>query len=336
MHEQLHEQFKDKVILITGGTGSIGSKLTEMFLKCQPRQVRILSRNEGRQYEFLEHLQHPKNLRILIGDIRDRERIEYAFRDVDIVLHAAAMKQVPLCEYNPFEVVKTNIIGSQNIIDAAFTNNVKKVIAISTDKAVHPTNVMGVSKLMMEKMFINANWSSGQALTRFACVRFGNVAWAHGSVLPLWKKQAEERGFINVTNPDMTRFMMSVEQATRFVLRAIELIQVGEIFVPKMPSIRVGDLAKLFLEKYYANKNITVTINGGRAGDKMHEELVDDSDRVSDVFEDKDMYIFAPRFFELYGYQYEVPEYAGFKKVHDIGHYSSREHVDLEKIRTII
>ena len=332
----MHEQFKDKVVLITGGTGSIGSKLTELLLAYQPRQVRILSRSEGRQSEFLERLKHPKNLRILIGDIRDRDRIDYAFRGVDIVLHAAAMKQVPLCEYNPFEAIKTNIIGSQNVIDAAFNNQVKKVIAISTDKAVYPTNVMGVSKLMMEKMFINANWSSGKELTRFACVRFGNVAWADGSVLPLWKKQAEERGSINVTNPEMTRFMMSIEQATRLVLRAVELSQLGEIFVLKMPSVSIGDLAKLFLEKHYANKDIKISVNGSRAGDKMHEELVDDNDRASYIFEDKDMYIFIPRFLELYGHQYEAPGYPGFSQITDVGHYTSREHIDLEKIRAII
>ena len=155
----MNQEFKDKVILITGGTGTIGSELVEQLLAFHPKQIRILSREEGKQYELLERLKSPKNLRLLIGDIRDRDRIEYAFKEVDIVLHAAAMKQVPLCEYNPFEAVKTNIIGSQNLIDASIKNQVKKVIAISTDKAVYPTNVMGTSKLMMEKMFINANWT---------------------------------------------------------------------------------------------------------------------------------------------------------------------------------
>lgn len=332
----MHEQFKDKVILITGGTGSIGSELVAQILAYEPRQVRILSRGEGKQYELLERLKYPKNLRLLIGDIRDRERIDYAFKDVDIVLHAAAMKQVPFCEYNPFEAIKTNIIGSQNVIDAAFENHVKKVIAISTDKAVHPASVMGVSKLMMEKMFINANWSSGKEPTRFACVRFGNVAWAQGSVLPLWKKQAEKQGSINVTNPAMTRFMMSAEQAVSLVLKAVKLMQLGEIFVLKMPSISVGDLAKIFLEKHYTNKDIKITVSGNRMGDKMHEELVDDKDRVNHIFEDKDMYIFVPLFLELYGHQYEAPDYPGFSKIPDIGRYSSSEHINLEKIRAII
>ena len=332
----MREQFKEKVILVTGGTGTIGSELAKQLLSCEPRQVRILSREEGKQYELLQRLNHPKNLRLLIGDIRDRDRIDNAFKGVDIVLHAAAMKQVPLCEYNTFEAIKTNIIGSQNVIDVSIKNQVRKVIAISTDKAVYPTNVMGVSKLMMEKMFTNANWSPGKALTRFACVRFGNVSWAHGSVLPLWKKQAEEQGSINVTNPDMTRFMMSIEQAVSLVLKAVELTQWGEVFVLKMPSISIGDLAKLFLEKHYANKNIHIAINGNRVGDKMHEELVDDNDGASYIFEDKDMYIFVSRFLELYDHQYEAPEYLGFSKVPDIGRYSSNERIDLEKIRAII
>jgi len=332
----MYEQFKDKVILITGGTGTIGSELVAQLLACEPRQVRILSREEGKQYELLERMKYSKNLRLLIGDIRDRDRIDYAFKGVDIVLHVAAMKQVPLCEYNPFEAVKTNIIGSQNVIDASLKNQVRKAIAISTDKAVYPMNVMGTSKLMMEKMFLNANWCSGKVVTKFSCVRFGNVAWARGSVLPIWKKQAQEQGSINVTNPDMTRFMMSIDQAVRLVLRAVELMQWGEIFVFKMPSISIGDLAELFLEKRCANKNIKITVNGNRVGDKMHEELVDDNDRAGYILEDKDMYIFVPRLLELYDQHRALPDYPGFSKMHDINRYSSSEHIDLEKIREII
>ncbi|OJI07370.1 hypothetical protein BK004_01405 [bacterium CG10_46_32] len=332
----MHEQFKDKVILITGGTGTIGSELVQQLLKCHPKQVRILSREEGKQYELLERLKYPKNLRLLIGDIRDRDRIDYAFKDVDIVLHTAAMKQVPLCEYNPAEAVKTNIVGSQNVIDASLKNQVEKVIAISTDKAVYPTNVMGTSKLMMEKMFINANWTSGKAVTKFACVRFGNVAWARGSVLPLWKKQAENESRINITNPNMTRFMMSIEQAVNLVLKAVELVQVGEIFVLKMSSITIGELGNMFTAKYYPDKKIAISVSGDRVGDKMHEELVDDNDRTSYILEDKDMYIFVPRFLELYGVEQDVPQYAGFTKIDTIGRYSSDEHINSEKIKSIV
>jgi len=332
----MNQEFKDKVILITGGTGTIGSELVEQLLAFHPKQIRILSREEGKQYELLERLKSPKNLRLLIGDIRDRDRIEYAFKEVDIVLHAAAMKQVPLCEYNPFEAVKTNIIGSQNLIDASIKNQVKKVIAISTDKAVYPTNVMGTSKLMMEKMFINANWTSGKSITRFACVRFGNVAWARGSVLPLWKKQADSGEKITVTNPGMTRFMMSIKQASYLVLRAVELAQSGEIFVFKMPAISIGELSKIFINKHYNGKNIGIKISGDRVGEKMHEELIDDNDKVNYMLEDDNMYIFVPRFLELYGFKHELPNYAGFKKIEKLNRYSSDEHIDQEKIKDIV
>jgi len=332
----MEDQFKGKVVLVTGGTGSIGSKLVEHILTFNPRQVRVLSRDEGRQYELLERLRYPENLRLLIGDIRERERLEYAFKGVDIILHAAAMKQVPLCEYNPFEAVKTNILGSQNVIDAAIKNNVKKVIAISTDKAVYPANVMGASKLMMEKLFINANWTGGKSTTKFSCVRFGNVTWARGSVLPTWKQQIEKEGSINVTNPDMTRFMMSIDQAVRLVLKAVDLIQIGEVFVLKMPSVAIGDLATMFIKKYHPNSAVKINNTGGRAGDRMHEELVDDNDRSGFIFENNEMYIFVPNFLELTGFMYELPSYLGFAQISELGIVSSDKHIDPEKINNII
>jgi len=305
-------------------------------LSYNPRQVRVLSRDEGRQYELLEKMRYPQNLRLLIGDIRDRDRIMYAFKDVDIVLHAAAMKQVPLCEYNPSEAVKTNILGSQNVIEAALKNNVKKVIAISTDKAVYPANVMGVSKLMMEKMFINANWTSGKSDTTFSCVRFGNVTWARGSVLPNWKKQAETEGSINVTNGEMTRFMMSIEQAVRLVLKAVDLTQLGEVFVLKMPSTTINDLAKMFIEKYYPHNNIRINHTGARAGDRMHEELVDDADRIGYIMENDEMYAFVPNFLEITGFMHELPRYPGFTQIPSLNRYTSDKHLNPEKIKNII
>src|SRR3989344_5708608 len=190
--------FKNKTILVTGGTGSIGSGIVRQLLDRQPKQVRVLSRNETRQYELLESLDYPNNLRMFIGDMRDRERMQLAFRGVDIVFHAAALKHVPFCEYNPSEAMKTNIIGSHNIIDAALHAGVKKVVAISTDKVANPFNVLGASKLMMEKLFINSNFFLANKI-KMACVRFGNVAWASGSVLPMWKNQAEAKEVISVT-----------------------------------------------------------------------------------------------------------------------------------------
>lgn len=332
----MYDQFKGKTILVTGGTGSIGSELVRQILRYEPRQVRVLSRDEGRQAQLLEWLKYPQNLRLLLGDIRDRERIEYAFKEVDIVLHAAALKHVPLCEYNPFEAIKTNVFGSQNVIDMALKTQVKKVIAISTDKAVFPSSVMGVSKLLMEKMFLNANWYSGKSAAKFSCVRFGNVAWARGSVLPIWKKQAEERGEISITNEKMTRFMMSIEQAVGLVLKAVELVQGGDTFILKMPSINIGDLAKIFLEKHCPNRNIKINIIGNRSGDKIYEELVDNHDREGYMLESEGMYIFVPNYLELYHNQLAPRSYPGFLPIQSIDNYSSEDHIDAEKIRDII
>src|SRR3989338_8628189 len=195
MDDNSINEFKDKVILVTGGTGSIGSELVRQLLKYKPKQVRVLSRNETRQYELLESLSYPSNIRMLIGDIRDRERLQLAFSGVDVVFHAAALKHVPFCEYNPSEAMKTNIVGSHNVIDAALHSGVQKVVAISTDKVANPFNVLGASKLMMEKLFINSNFILGDGI-KFSCVRFGNVSWSDGSVLPLWRSQIERKGTI--------------------------------------------------------------------------------------------------------------------------------------------
>jgi UDP-N-acetylglucosamine 4,6-dehydratase/5-epimerase len=331
------KQFKDKVILITGGTGAIGSELVKQLSACEPKQLRVLSRNESRQFELQERLKYPKNLRLLIGDIRDYKSIESAFKKVDIVLHVAAMKQIPYCEYNPLEAIKTNILGSQNVLEACINNKVPNMVAISTDKAVFPSNIMGTSKLMMEKMFLNANWSSGKIVTKFSCARFGNVAWTGGSVLPTWKKQVEETGSVSVTDPSMTRFMMSIEQAVSFVLKATELTRLGEIFVYKMPAISVGELAKIFIEKHYPKKNVQIKITGHRTGDNLHEELIDSNDRASYIFEDKDMYIFTPRFLELDRDNHkEIKNYPGFKQVSSVSRYSSFNCIDPEKIRAIV
>lgn len=265
--------FKNKIVVVTGGTGTIGSELVAQLLQYSPKQIRVFSRDETKQYDLLEKLNYPKNLRMLIGDIRDKERLELAFAEADIVIHAAAMKHVPFCEYNPFEVVKTNIVGSQNVINAALKNNVKKVVAISTDKAANPTNIMGTSKLMMEKLFINANDYQNLAPTIFSCVRFGNVSWARGSVLPLWKNQIKKDKTINVTDKEMTRFLMSIKEAGRLVLEAVRSSKAGEIFIFKMPSVKVIDLANFFIKKYYPNENIKIKVIGMRPGEKLHEIL---------------------------------------------------------------
>src|SRR3989338_7377263 len=221
--------FKNKTILVTGGTGSIGSGIVRQLLDRQPKQVRVLSRNETRQYELLELLDYPNNLRMFIGDIRDRERMQLAFRGVDIVFHAAALKHVPFCEYNPSEAMKTNIIGSHNIIEAALHSGVQKIIAISTDKVANPMNVLGVSKLMMEQLMINSNFFLTGKI-KLACVRFGNVAWSSGSVLPMWKNQAETHRHIKMTNKNATRFLMTINQAIKLTIKAAQLCHGGGVF----------------------------------------------------------------------------------------------------------
>jgi len=333
----MQSEFKDKIILVTGGTGTIGSQLVEHILAYEPKQIRVLSRDESKQYSLLERFNYPNNLRMLVGDIRDKERLDFAFRGVDIVFHAAALKHVPLCEYNPFEAVKTNIDGSQNVIDAALKNRTSKVIAISTDKVVNPVGVMGVSKLMMEKLFINANYYKGDAITKFSCVRFGNVAWSRGSVLNLWKEQADKEGVIKVTSDRMTRFMMSRNEAVDLVSEATRLMDGGEIFVFKMPSINMMDFARLFINKYYAGQNIRIDIIGNRGGEKLHEELLGNSEEDVQILENNKMLIITPRIY-MYGMpKREVQnDYEGFREVTRRENYSSEHNINIEKIVNIL
>lgn len=326
--------FKDKIILVTGGTGSIGSEIVRQLLGYRPKQVRVLSRNETRQYEMLEALGYPDNLRMFIGDIRDRERVQLAFRNVNIVFHAAALKHVPFCEYNPSEAMKTNIIGSHNIIEAALHAGVKNVIAISTDKVANPFNVLGASKLMMEKLFINSNFIIGDGI-KFSCVRFGNVSWSDGSVLPLWKKQAERQGAINVMNGQTTRFFMSIQQAVDLTLQAAKLSQGADIFVLKMPAISLADLSKLFIEKYYPQAAIKIKEMAPRHGDKLHEDLIGSSDWNREIWGNKDMFILLPAT-TIYNQIDKPRKYLGFKKLTGVSRYSSQDNIDVKAVARII
>lgn len=330
-------EFKNKVILVTGGTGSVGSELVSQLLKYKPKQVRVFSRNESRQYYLLEKLDHPKNVRALIGDIRDKDRLNFAMKGVDIVFHAAALKHVQFCEYNPYEAVKTNIIGSQNVIDTALQNNVKKVIAISTDKAANPHNVMGISKLMMEKLIINTNHFTPKNGTKFSCVRFGNVSWSDGSVLPLWKNQAERKGVINLMNKDMTRFFMSTEQAVKLIFKAAELTKGGEVFILKMPSIKIADLAKLFIKKHFPEKNIKINEVGNRWGEKIHEDLLGGSDSAKKIMANSTMFILVPNAdVDRYNFKQNVFNYKGFKQIYNKDNYSSERNLKPDEISKII
>jgi UDP-N-acetylglucosamine 4,6-dehydratase (inverting) len=259
--------FDGKTILITGGTGSFGQKFTEILLsEHKPKSVRIYSRGELLQMEMRNRFDDSR-LRFLIGDVRDRVRLFRAVSGVDIIVHAAALKHVPACEYNPIEAVRTNIDGAANVIDAAIDNSVEKIMAISTDKAVHPVNLYGATKMVSEKLFIQGNAYTGKKKTRFSCVRYGNVIGSRGSVIPIFKEQAKT-GTITITDDRMTRFWITLEQGVRFAMDGIERMRGGEIFVPKIPSAKVIDVANALAPN--AEKKIT----GIRPGEKLHEVLL--------------------------------------------------------------
>jgi len=258
----------NKAILVTGGTGSFGKKFTEIVLKeHSPKVVRIFSRGELKQQKMRQQFNNDEKLRFFIGDVRDKDRLHRAMNGVDIVINAAALKQVPACEYNPIEAVRTNIDGVVNVIDAAIDNEVEKVITISTDKAVHPVNLYGATKLVAEKLFIQANAYAGERKTKFSCVRYGNVIGSRGSIVPLFLEQ-RKNGRITITDERMTRFWITLEQGVRFVIDCIGRMKGGEVFIPKIPSMKVIDLADTIAPE--AKKEII----GIRPGEKINEILL--------------------------------------------------------------
>ncbi len=281
-------EWSEKTILLTGGTGTLGQKFTEVMLrKHKPRVIRIFSRDELKQYEMEKRFNSDRRLRFFIGDVRDKSRMERAMVGVDIVIHAAALKQVPLCEYNPFEAVKTNILGAQNIIDCAIDHNVEKVMAISSESAVNPVNVYGATKMCMEKLFVSANSYIGdESKTRMSCVRYGNVSGSRGSVIPLFQKQ-KASGIIGITDKGMTRFWISLEKGVEFVIKTISMMQGGEIFVPRIPSVRILDLAEL------VGEGCRIKEIGIRPGEKMHECLLTE-DEARHSIEMGDFFIIEP------------------------------------------
>lgn len=283
---------KGKKILITGGTGSIGSKIVEKLLNYDPAVVRVFSRDEYKQFKLFHHLNNEK-LRFLVGDVRDKQRLMRAMEGVDIVFHAAALKHVPSCEYNPYEAVLTNVLGTQNVVDAALEHNIESLLLISTDKVVSPSNVMGSTKLLAERLLTSGYLLKGkERKTKFAVVRFGNVLYSRGSVLELWKQQLEKHNVVSVTDPEMTRFFMSIGQAVDLCFKALERSQRNEIFVLKMPALRLHDLAEVFIEKY-GNENSKLNIIGRRPGEKRHEELLN-SVEAENAYETDDMFIIIP------------------------------------------
>ena len=282
-----HMDWSKQVVLVTGGSGSFGKKFIEIMLKeYQPAKLIVFSRDELKQHEMrAAGFDHP-NLRYFIGDIRDLPRLRRAFDGVDIVVHTAALKQVPACEYNPMEAVKTNILGTSNVIDAALDAGVKKVLALSTDKAVNPVNLYGATKLAAEKLVVQSNAYAGDKVTRLSCTRYGNVVGSRGSVVPVFLKQ-RNNGKLTITDERMTRFWISLEQGARFVIRCIEQMHGGEVFVPKIPSMSIMDLAKAVAPQSQ------IDITGIRPGEKLHEVLISEDEARNSVELD-DMFVVQP------------------------------------------
>ncbi len=277
----------EQVVLVTGGTGSFGKKFVEIMLRdYQPRKLVIFSRDELKQHDMrTSGFNHPR-LRYFIGDVRDQSRLERAFAGVTVVIHAAALKQVPACEYNPFEAIQTNIMGGRNVIDAAINQGVRRIFALSTDKAVNPINLYGATKLCAEKMFVQANAYAGAQDTRFSCARYGNVVGSRGSVIPVFLEQ-RKKGKVTITDPRMTRFWITLDRGVKFVIHCIENMHGGEIFVPKIPSMSMLDLAQSIAP------GCEIEYIGIRPGEKLHEVLLSE-DEARNAVEVKDMYVIQP------------------------------------------
>ena len=280
----------NKSILVTGGTGSFGAKFIEVVLnKYQPKKVIVYSRDELKQFEMQQNPifnNFDDKMRYLIGDVRDKDRLTKAMEYIDIVIHTAALKQVPATEYNPFEAVKTNIIGAQNVIDAALANGVKKVIALSTDKAAAPINLYGATKLTSDKLFITANNYRGKKDIKFSVVRYGNVMGSRGSVIPFFIKK-KKTGTLPITDERMTRFNITLQQGIEFVLQCLEKMWGGELFIPKIPSYRLLDIKEAIAPK------CKYKVSGIRPGEKLHEEMITESDAMNTI-EFDNYYVILP------------------------------------------
>lgn len=279
--------WNDQVVLITGGTGSFGRKFVQMMLEeYKPAKIIVFSRDELKQHEMREAGLTDSSLRYFIGDVRDLSRMRRAMHGVDVVVHAAALKQVPACEYNPMEAIMTNIMGGRNVVEAALDMGVNKVMALSTDKAVNPINLYGATKLAAEKLFVQSNSYAGGTGTRFSCVRYGNVVGSRGSVVPVFLRQ-RATGVITITDERMTRFWLSLEQGVRFTIRCIEQMHGGEVFVPRIPSMRIVDLAKVLAP------DAEIEFIGIRPGEKLHEVLISE-DEARHTVELEDMFVVEP------------------------------------------
>lgn len=279
--------FDGKKVLITGGTGSLGTALTKKLLKTNVDTIRIFSRDEWKQVQMQSEIKDNR-LRFFIGDVRDKDRLSRALKDVNIVIHAAALKQMPVAEYNPFEAVKTNVIGTENLIESCLDNNVESVLAIGTDKAVSPINTYGATKLLMERLMISANFFKGKNKIKFTCVRYGNVMGSRGSVIPVFVNQIRTGKKITITDPNMTRFNITMNEALDLIFRALKNGKGGEVFVPKLKAYKIGDLKDAIME-ILESKNETEIISV-RPGEKIHESLIN-FDELNNTFENERDYV---------------------------------------------
>jgi UDP-N-acetylglucosamine 4,6-dehydratase len=318
----------DKIVLVTGGTGSFGKKFIDIMLKeHHPAKLIVFSRDELKQHEMRVSGYDHESLRYFIGDVRDVERLRRAMHGVDIVVHAAALKQVPACEYNPSEAIKTNILGSSNVVEAALDMGVKKVLALSTDKAVNPVNLYGATKLAAEKLFVQSNAYAAGTTTRFSCVRYGNVVGSRGSVIPIFIQQ-RLNGKLTITDARMTRFWLTLEQGVRFVIRCIGEMHGGEVFVPKIPSTRIIDLARVIAPQ------AELEVIGIRPGEKLHEVLIHEDEARSTVELD-DMFVVQPSAALWFGHDWgergrPLPD--GFRYGSD----TNPEWLDMEQIKALV
>lgn len=320
--------FNGKKILITGGTGSLGTALTKKLLETDVETIRIFSRDELKQVQ-METRFNDKRLRFLIGDIRDKDRLSRALEDINIVIHAAALKHVPVVEYNPFEAVKTNVQGAQNIIEACLDKKVEFALAVGTDKAVAPLNTYGATKLLMERLFVSANYYKGIRNIKFSCVRYGNVLGSRGSVVPKFIEQIKNKKKITITNPDMTRFNITMNQALDLILRVIKNSFGGDVFVPKLKAYKVGDIKDVICELLDYNKGIeTIPV---RPGEKFHESLISKHE-IRNTYENNGDYVI---FEDQTGLNRTIPN---TKKTSLIDEYSSDkvELLSKNEIKTIL
>jgi len=303
--EKKMDTVKGKKILVTGGAGSIGSILVEKLLEYEPRIVRVFDYDETRLVELKRRLGEREDVRHLVGDIKDKDRLRYAVEGIDIIFHTAALKHVEECEYNPFEAVKTNVVGTQNVIDAAIQEEVEKVVFTSSDKAVNPTNVMGATKLLCERLITAANYYKGARRSVFSSVRFGNVVGSSGSVIPVFLDQIRRGGPVTLTDPNMTRFIMSGDQAIKLLIKATELARGGEIFIFKMHAIRISELAEVMIEKFGKGR-VEVKVIGKKPGEKLYEELMTENE-AERALETDEMFIVLPEMKELLSTRFEYP-----------------------------